>query len=96
MPLNESGSEESVAENIKTEMAAGKPQKQAVAIAESVKRANDVEFGYKDASGPEGAPVPVTAMTLADIQEANKKFWIHDASDPDNTNIGQRVVVVKG
>jgi len=33
MPLNESGSEESIGENIKTEMAAGKPQKQAVAIA---------------------------------------------------------------
>jgi hypothetical protein len=36
MPLNKSGSKQSVSENIKTEMAAGKPQKQAVAIALSV------------------------------------------------------------
>lgn len=33
MPLNKSGSKKSVGQNIKTEVAAGKPQKQAVAIA---------------------------------------------------------------
>lgn len=33
MPLNQSKSKKAVSENIKTEMAAGKPQKQAVAIA---------------------------------------------------------------
>lgn len=38
MPLDKSGSKKSVSKNIKTEMAAGKPQKQAVAIALSVKR----------------------------------------------------------
>ena len=38
MPLNKSGSKASVGQNIKTEMAAGKPQKQAVAIALSVQR----------------------------------------------------------
>lgn len=36
MPLDKSGSKESVGKNIKTEMAAGKPQKQAVAIALSL------------------------------------------------------------
>lgn len=38
MPLNKSGSKASVGQNIKTEMAAGRPQKQAVAIALSVQR----------------------------------------------------------
>lgn len=36
MPLNKSKTKEAVAQNIRTEMAAGKPQKQAVAIALSV------------------------------------------------------------
>lgn len=38
MPLKKSGSRKAVSSNIKTEMAAGKPQKQAVAIALSVAR----------------------------------------------------------
>jgi hypothetical protein len=37
MPLMKSGSKAAVGKNIKTEMAAGKPQKQAVAIAMSTK-----------------------------------------------------------
>jgi hypothetical protein len=38
MPLDKSGSKQSVGNNIKTEMAAGRPQKQAIAIALSVAR----------------------------------------------------------
>lgn len=38
MPIKKSGSKKAVSSNIKTEMAAGKPQKQAVAIALSVAR----------------------------------------------------------
>jgi hypothetical protein len=40
MPLDKSGSAKSVGENIKTEMAAGKPKKQALAIALNVERDN--------------------------------------------------------
>ncbi len=40
MPLVKSGSPEAVGKNIKTEMKAGKPKKQAVAIALSVEREN--------------------------------------------------------
>ena len=36
MPLDKSKSKEAISKNIKTEMAAGKPQKQAIAIAMSV------------------------------------------------------------
>jgi hypothetical protein len=38
MPLDKSGSKKSVGKNIKTEMAAGRPRKQAIAIALSVQR----------------------------------------------------------
>lgn len=40
MPLDKSGSKESVGKNIKAEMAAGKPKKQAIAIALNVERDN--------------------------------------------------------
>jgi hypothetical protein len=40
MPLDKSGSAQSVGKNIKTEMKAGKPKKQAVAIALNVERDN--------------------------------------------------------
>jgi hypothetical protein len=39
MPLNKSGSKASVGQNIKTEMAAGKPRRQAIAIALHTQRA---------------------------------------------------------
>jgi hypothetical protein len=40
MPLDKSGSAKSVGKNIKAEIRAGKPKKQAVAIALSVEREN--------------------------------------------------------
>jgi hypothetical protein len=38
MPLDKSGSKKSVGKNIKTEMKAGRPRKQAIAIALDVQR----------------------------------------------------------
>ncbi len=43
MPLDKSGSKESFGNNVKAEMTAGKPQKQAVAIAYSVRRQKKVK-----------------------------------------------------
>jgi hypothetical protein len=40
MPLKQSGSKKAVSENIKREIAAGRPAKQAVAIALDVQRRN--------------------------------------------------------
>lgn len=47
MPLDKSGSKKSVSTNIKTEMAAGKPQRQAVAIALDVQRRAKAGGGKK-------------------------------------------------
>ncbi len=48
MPLIKSASKQAMSQNIRTEMAAGKPQKQAVAIAYSVARAgNKLKAGKK-------------------------------------------------
>ena len=44
MPLIHSGSKKAVSQNIRREMAAGKPQKQAVAIALSTQRKYDKGF----------------------------------------------------
>jgi hypothetical protein len=48
MPLVKSASKNAMRKNIKAEIAAGKPQKQAVAIAYSVKRAAEAKGGKKN------------------------------------------------
>lgn len=66
MPLNKSGSKAAIAENIKTEVAAGKPQKQAVAIAlETNREAHDEAI---KSCLPE-------SVSQADINAANRKYW---------------------
>lgn len=48
MPLIKSGSKKAVSQNIKTEMASGRPQNQAVAIALSIaRRSGGKGFGAK-------------------------------------------------
>lgn len=47
MPLKKSKSKKAFKENIKAEIAAGKPQKQAVAIAYSVQRKSKSKKGKK-------------------------------------------------
>lgn len=51
MPLNKSGSKKAVPQNIKTELAAGKPQKQAVAIALNTQRSAGKGYGAVQKKG---------------------------------------------
>lgn len=53
MPLDKSGSKESVGSNIKTEMAAGRPKKQAIAIAMNTKR-KATGYNYGGSVEPSG------------------------------------------
>jgi len=60
MPLEEGKSQEVISHNVATEREAGKPEKQAVAIAENKARTSD-----------ESIPV---GMSIADIQRRNEDF----------------------
>lgn len=86
MPLEKGSSREVISRNIETEMAHGKPQKQAVAIAlETAGKSNKDETlneEKKNRAQSLGAIMshdeyarPVTAMTASDVNVANEKYW---------------------
>jgi hypothetical protein len=70
MPLNKSGSEESVGENIETEQNAGKPHKQAVAIALNTQREANKDCSMSDDAGhevPFGGKDPMKTRATVDF-----------------------------
>lgn len=67
MPLEQGSSREAISHNIETEIAAGKPQKQAVAIAMS-------EAGKSNQDEQPETVLPST-MTLSDINARNRQLW---------------------
>lgn len=68
MPLEQGSSKETLSKNIETEIKAGKDPKQAAAIAYSVQRANDEYV-------PEAISVLPESVTLAEMNEQNRKYW---------------------
>lgn len=78
MPLMKSGSKEAVGKNIKTEMKAGKPKKQAVAIALSVQREN--------AKGSRKSKLEDAYARY--IQEKSWKFLIYEPTRPNSCSDG--------
>lgn len=66
MPLEQGKSEAAFEHNVKAEVAAGKPQKQAVAIAYSQQRA---------AGDNDPQRVAVGKDSIKSVNDANAKFW---------------------
>jgi hypothetical protein len=56
MPLIKSGSRKAISENIRTEIKAGRPQKQAIAIALSVARKSGAKIPRRSARGSRKNP----------------------------------------
>lgn len=80
MPLEKGNSQATIGRNIETEMSAGKPQKQAEAIA--LNAARD-EAPYKQVGG--------TAMTVKEIQKYNERYWAQTVTGlvpPNSTQPG--------
>lgn len=63
MPLEQGKGEAAFKHNVEAEVEAGKPQKQAVAIAYSVQRQSDASYEQVD------------CRTLAQVNDDNRKFW---------------------
>jgi hypothetical protein len=56
MPLIKSGSKKAISQNIRTEMKAGRPQKQAIAIALSVARKSGAKIPRRASPGSRKSP----------------------------------------
>jgi len=78
MPLIQGSSEKALKENIATEIKHGKDPKQAAAIAYETQRAND-EY---EPTVVECVPEHVT---LATINEENKKYWAHRGGEESSS-----------
>lgn len=66
MPLKEGSSQETISENIRTEVEHGKDPKQAAAIAYSeAGKSRDAEPSFS----------PATSLSLSDLQQQNQRFW---------------------
>lgn len=74
MPLKQGSSQATISQNIATEVRAGKPQKQAEAIAESSARRSKDEIG-EYASTHVGPP----GLTVAQVQRKNQEYWFQHA-----------------
>lgn len=86
MPLINSSSREAVSQNIKTEIAANKPQKQAVAIALSVaRRAKHAHGGKVRGYDTGGATDPVSAVVSA-LQAGSNQSGVAGSNPGMNTS----------
>lgn len=79
MPLIKSASDKAVGKNIATEQAAGKPHKQAVAIALAVQ-----DRAKKQAAADAGKSQPPVRNPVKEDQDAYAKAWSDKEDGPEN------------
>lgn len=88
MPLEKGSSREAVSKNIETEVAASKPQKQAVAIAlKTAGKSNQDEEPYAKPVSP--------GLTPKDVQDANARFWNPPATADSGASDAKKVEVYR-
>lgn len=83
MPLEESGSKEALGRNIATEESAGKPPKQAEAIAFATQRKANEDAGLVEHVTGDSVLVAPKGMSVADLQKRNREFWEGQYGDVD-------------
>ena len=81
MPLKQGKSKESFVHNLKTEIKAGKPMKQSLAIAYNMKRRKKMAAGGQLESGYEAMPEEREMMNSSAMDEDDKDLNQHGAMD---------------
>lgn len=85
MPLKSGKSKSAFASNVKTEMAAGKPQKQALAIAYSQKRKKMNQGGEVPDHSEDGIKEQFVAEDDRDMWSDDENYWMV-ADEPEEIN----------
>ena len=97
MPLIKSGGKEAVGKNIKTEMASGRPQKQAVAIALDNQRKHGGAKKFQAGGAVTGAPPPAgMATAAAQPQGGRSQTAANVPTLPAGVNTGAQLGFSKG
>lgn len=94
MPLKEGSSQETISENIKTEREHGKPEKQAIAIAESEARKSKDAADFEAMAKQYHRQNPMTAAKDAVLNWAGGRYEYKPGGPGDNSKPKKEVAGV--